>query len=219
MELVTAIRQRKSIRGYKSDPVDRSLLEKILEIAGRAPSAVNTQPWEFTVVSGDVLEKIKQDNMTKFDSGELPQSESAPYNGVFRERQVKVAIQLFKLMGIAREDKEKRREWIRKGIRFFDAPAAIIISYDEQLGDYARFDIGTVAQNIALLALDYGLGTCMQDSAIMYKDIIRKYTGIPENKNIYICLTIGYPDRDYPANQVVSEREPLENVTRWFGFE
>ncbi len=221
MDLVQAIKARKSIRGYKPDPVPKNVLEEILEIAVHAPSSMNTQPWEFTIIAGDVMEKIKQANIEKFNAAELPRMDvprGEKYTDEYRERQVALAVQLFKLMGIAREDKEKRTEWMRKGFRFFDAPAAIIISMDKSVGSGGEFDCGVISQTIALTALDYGLGTCIQGQGIMYPDVVRKFTGIPESNLIVICLTIGYPDWDFPANKVQAEREPSENITTWCGM-
>jgi len=220
LDLIEAIKSRKSIRGYKTDPVTRNVLEEILEIANRAPSSMNTQPWEYTVVAGEVLEKIKQANVEKFSSGEIPQPEVARggYADQYRERQVAIGVQLFQLMNIAREDKEKRTEWMKRGFRFFDAPAIIIISMDQSLSEVQQFDIGTVTQTIALVALNYGLGTCIQGQGIMYPDMVKKITGIPESKRIIICLTIGYPDWDFPANKVASEREPVKNIITWCGL-
>jgi len=221
LDLVEAIKARKSIRGYKPDPVPKNVLEEILEIAVHAPSSMNTQPWEFTIIAGDVMEKIKQANIEKFNAAELPRMDvprGEKYTDEYRERQVALAVQLFKLMGITREDKEKRTEWMRKGFRFFDAPAAIIISMDKSVGSGGEFDCGVISQTIALTALNYGLGTCIQGQGIMYPGVVRKFTGIPESKLIVICLTIGYPDWDFPANKVQAEREPSENITTWCGM-
>ena len=221
MDLVEAIKARKSIRGYQPDPVPKNVLEEILEIAIHAPSSMNTQPWEFTVIAGDVMEEIKQANIEKFNAAELPRMDvprGEKYTDEYRERQVALAVQLFQLMGIAREDKEKRTEWMRKGFRFFDAPAAIIISMDKSVGSGGEFDSGVIAQTIALTALNYGLGTCIQGQGIMYPDVVRKFTAIPESKLIVICLTIGYPDWDFPANKVQAEREPSQNITTWCGM-
>ena len=221
MDLIEAIKSRKSIRGYKPDPVSKEVLKEILEVATRAPSGMNTQPWELTVVAGEVMEKIKQANIENFSSGVAPHPDVVRgdrYTGEYRERQVAIGVQLFQLMNIAREDKEKRMEWMKRGFRFFDAPAAIILSIDESLGDVAQFDLGAIAQTIALAALNHGLGTCIQGQGLMYSDVIRKFTGIPESKRISICLAIGYPDWDFPANKVQSEREPIENTTTWCGI-
>ena len=173
-----------------------------------------------TVIAGEVIEKIKQANIEKFDSGEAPHPEvgHGGYTDKFRERQVAIGVQLFQLMDIAREDREKRAEWMRRGFRFFDAPATIILSVDGSLNEAAQFDLGSIAQTIALTALNYGVGTCIQGQGIAYPDVIRKFTGIPESKRVSICLAIGYPDWDFPANKVQSEREPVENITTWCGI-
>jgi nitroreductase len=221
MDLIEAIKSRKSIRGYKPDPVLKEVLTEILEVASRAPSSMNTQPWELTIIAGDVIEQIKQANIKKLSSGEVPKPDvvrGERYTDKYRERQVAIGVQLFQLMNIAREDREKRAEWMKRGFRFFDAPAAIILSMDKSLGEVAHFDLGAISQTIALTALNYGLGTCIQGAGIMYPDVIRKFTGIPESKQISICLTIGYPDWDFPANKVQSEREPVENLTTWHGI-
>lgn len=220
MDIIEAINTRKSIRGYRPDPVSREVIEEILEVARRAPSSMNTQPWELTVVAGEALDRLRKANIEKLSAGETPGMEvhRGGYQGVYRERQVAVGIQLFQLMGIAREDREKRTEWTMRGFRLFDAPAAIIISSDESLGDGAQFDLGAVTQTIALAALNYGLGTCIMGQGIMFPDAVREVTGIPESKRITICITIGYPDDDFPANKVNSERESLENNTTWCGL-
>jgi len=219
MDVIEAIKSRKSIRGYKPDPVPKEVLKEILDIATRAPSSMNTQPWEFAVIAGGVMDQIKRANMEKFNTGERPQLEvtRGEYTGKYRDRQVALAVKLFQLMGIAREDREKRTEWMRRGFRFFDAPAAIVLSMDKCVGQGGQFDIGAVSQTIALAALNYGLGTCIQGQGIMYPDVIRQFTGIPDSKLIVIAITIGYPDWDFPANKIQSEREPIENIASWYG--
>ena len=222
MDIVEAVRSRKSIRGYKPDPVPKEILKEILDIATRSPSGMNTQPWEFTVITGEVLDNIKRGNVEMLGSGAIPNPDlvGKPYEGVYRNRQVEVAVQLFGLMGIAREDKEKRAEWMQRGFRFFDAPAAIILSVDKSLGEIRpQFDIGAIVQTICLAALNYGLGTCIQDQGLMFPEVVRSFAGIPESKRMIIAVTIGYPDWDFPANKLESKREPVENITAWQGFD
>ena len=221
MDVVEAIRWRKSIRGYKPDPVPYEVIREIIDIATRSPSAMNTQPWDITIVTGEVLDSIRQGNIEMFTSGSTPNLDAnfKPYEGKYRKRQVDLAIGLFKLMGIAREDKEKRAKWRQRGFRYFDAPAAIIISVDKSVGGlYSQFDIGAIAQTICLAALNYGLGTCIEDQGIMFPEVVRKFTHIPESKEIVISIAIGYPDWDFPANRLESEREPVENTVTWYGF-
>ena len=224
MNIVEAIKTRKSIRNFKPDPVPKEILKEILEIASLAPSAMNTQPWEFIVLSGDVLENIRRGNVEMLNSGALPNPEHSvvgwPSDSVYRRRQVELAKQLFNLMDIPREDKKKRAEWMERGFRYFDAPAAIIVLTDRSLSEAGPLmDVGAVMQNICLAALNYGLGTCIEDQGVMYPDVVRKFADIFESKRIIIAIAIGYPNWDFPANRVETTREPVGSITTWCGFE
>ncbi len=219
MDIVEAIKLRKSVRGYKPVPVPKEMLSEILEVATRAPSSLNVQPWEFTIVAGEVLDKFRQANVEMFESGVTP-SPGVPgqeCTGIYRQRQKEQAAQIFELMGIPWEDRAKRKEWDKGTFRFHNVPAVIIISADRSLNEApSMFNIGLITQTIALAALNYGLGTCIQD--IMYPDIARRFTGIPESKRIIISIAIGYPDWEFPANRLQSQREPYENITTWHGI-
>jgi nitroreductase len=224
MDVIEAVKKRKSIRGYKPDPVSKQILEQLLELAVRAPSAMNTQPWEFTVLTGDVLENVRRSNVDLLRSGVPPNPEHVvtawPKESIYRERQVDLAKQLFRLMDIPREDKEKRAKWLERGFRYFDAPAAIILSTDRCLSESGPLlDIGAAIQTICLAALHYGLGTCVEDQGTMYPEVLRRYGHIPESKRIIAAIAIGYPDWDFPANKVESTREPVKNVSTWLGFD
>ncbi len=219
MDIINAIRSRKSIRGYQPDPVPKETLREILDIARHAPSTLNTQPWEITVVTGEVLDNIRKGNIEMLNSGATPESEFPykPYEGKYKQRQVELAVQIFNLMGIAREDREKRAEWMERGFRFFDAPAAFILSMDKSLDESAMnlLDIGAITQTICLTALNYGLGTCINGQGISFPEVVRKFTDIPESTRMVVCIAIGYPDRDFPANKLETRREPVDNITAW----
>lgn len=224
MDVTEAVRKRKSIRGYKPDPVPKQILEQILDLASRAPSAMNTQPWEFTVLAGDVLENVRRSNVELLNSGTPPNPEHVvvdwPRESIYRQRQIDLAKQLFKLMDIPREDKAKRAKWMERGFRYFDAPAVIIISVDRCLSESGPLiDIGAVIQTICLIAPHFGLGTCIEDQGVTYPQMLRKYAHIPDSKRIIMAIAIGYPDWGFPANKVETEREPINNVTAWLGFD
>lgn len=223
MDVVEAMRKRKSIRAFRPEPVSREILREILDAACRAPSALNTQPWEFFVLGGDALEQVCRENVQRLKSGaplELEVAESGfPRDSVYRQRQVELAKQLFQLMGIERGDEQRRAEWTERGFRHFDAPGAIIIVMDQSLaGEGPLLDIGAVMQSICLAAMKHGLGTCIARQGVFYPDVLRKVAGIPESKRIVIAISIGYPDWDFPANRVETERERLEAITTWVGF-
>ena len=221
MDIAEATRLRKSIRGYKPNQVPKEVLSEILDIAKRAPSAMNTQPWNVTVVTGEVLDNIRQGHVELLTAGveRHPDLPSLRYEGIYRRRQVDLAIQIFKLMDITREDKERRAAWTQRGFRFFDAPAAIILSIDRSIDTLlSHLDIGIFTQTICLIALNYGLGTCIEDQGTMFPEVVREFTSIPESDEILIAIAIGYPDWDFPANKLETEREPLENFVTWYGF-
>lgn len=221
MELVQAMKSRKSIRGYNAVPVPKETLAQVLEIARNAPSANNTQPWEFIILGGAVLDELKRTLEEKFVSRTQPHPDfelRRPPTGVYRSRQVELGKSLFQLMDIARDDKEKRKQWVLKMIRFFDAPNAIIIATDTEVSDHLSiFAIGAISQNIALAAVNLGLGTCIENVVVLYPEVIRQIAGIPESKKIVIGIAIGYPDWDFPANKVQISHEPLANLTSWHG--
>jgi len=224
MKLIDALANRKSIRGFKPDPVSKEILQKILNTAVNSPSIMNAQPWEIFVVTGNVLEKIKKGNLESLISGEVANPD-VPFKErigqVYRKRQVRLAAQLFHLLGIKREDEARKLEWMQRGYRFFDAPSAILLTYDKVLDpdNFTEFDMGCLAHAICLAALDYDLGTCINIRGTMYPQIIRKYIDIPDSKKILISIAIGYPDWEFVANKVVSDREPTDKVTTWVGFD
>lgn len=119
MDIVEAIGMRKSIRDFKPDPVSKTILRDILEIAVRAPSAENSQPWEFTIIAGDILDNIRQANIEHLKAGAPPHpdlhAEGLPPESVYRRRQIEIAKQIFQLMEIPREDRAKRDRWMELG--------------------------------------------------------------------------------------------------------
>ena len=141
---------RRSIRGYKPDPVPRKLIEEVLQLAMRAPTSMNTQPWHFYVITGEPLDRIRAGNTERNLAG-VPHSREfrigQPFAGKHRERQIGVAKQLFSAMGIARDDKDARQDWVMRGFRQFDAPVCVIITYDRDVdgSDDSPFDCGGVA--------------------------------------------------------------------------
>lgn len=221
MELVEAIKSRKSIRGYKPTPVSKETLTQILGIAIHAPSAMNVQPWRFTILGGKTLDELREALQEQFLAGVKPHPDFDSYphlTGVYRNRQVELAKALFQFMGIAREDKGGRIQWTLKMLRFFDAPNAIIISLDKEISNsLSTFSIGAISQTIALAAINFGLGTCIEQDSVLYPQVIRQIIGIPESQKIVIAIAIGYPDWDFPANKLQSTRETLSNIATWQG--
>jgi nitroreductase len=224
MDFDTVILNRRSIRGFQNKPVPQALVREILALAMRAPTSLNTQPWNFYVVAGAVLDRIRQGNVERNLAG-VPDSREfrmgPGYDGVHRERQIGIAKQLFAAMGIAREDKAMRQDWVLRGFRQFDAPVSIVVTYDRAIqgSDIAPFDCGGVVNCIVNAAWSRGLGCVINSQGIMQSPVVREHAGIPDDQVIQTCIAMGWPDERFPANAVVSQRKSVDEAVRFIGFE
>ena len=214
---------RRSIRGFKPDPVPLELIKEILTMAMRSPSSMNTQPWNFTVVTGEPLNRIRAGNTERNMAG-VPHSREfrtgTAFEGVHRERQIGVAKQLFSAMGIARDDAPARMDWVLRGFRQFDAPVCVIITYDKTLSgsDDTPFDCGAVSTALVNAAWSRGLGAVINSQGIMQSPVVREHAGIADDQVIMKAIAIGWPDDSFPANAVVSERKSVDEAARFVGF-
>ncbi len=215
---------RRSIRGFSPTPVPKTLIKEIIELAMRAPSSLNTQPWNFYVVAGDPLDRIREGNVARNLAG-VPSSREfrmhGEYGGAHRERQIEIAKQLFAAMGIERHDQEKRKDWVLRGFRQFDAPVSIVVTYDRSIhgGDIGPFDCGAVTNALVNAAWSRGLGCVINSQGIMQSPVVREHAGIPDDQVIMICVAMGYPDDTFPANAVVSRRKSVEDAAVFVGFD
>lgn len=223
MEFEQLVRSRRSVRGYRKDPVPRALIDEIIEIAKGAPSSMNSQPWHVHVLTGVPLDEVRRRNMEQMEAGVEAKREiftHGPYEGVHRERQVDIAKRLFAVMGIERHDQQRRQDWVRRGFRQFDAPVSLILTYDRCLdpGAICHFDLGALAYGIVLAAWDRGLGAVTNGQGIARSDIVREVAAIPDDEVIMTAIAMGWPDDTFAANSVKADREPNENFVRYIGF-
>lgn len=230
MEVIEAIRSRRSIRSFKPDPVPREVLEDLLEACRWAPNSSNTQPWEFAVLGGKVAEEAKDrlvDKVkTEWDSSrgtyrsinpdipfpDLPE----PY--LHRAMTLRAHIDNHQFPPGTEDLDKARRAYLLYGSRFYGAPNAIILYTEKSICPKAFLDIGIMAQTIALAALHYGLGTCLTSMVVFWPDIFRDLLGIPESKLIALAIAIGYPDSQALVNTFKRTREPLNTFTNWHGI-
>jgi nitroreductase len=224
MDYIDIVHERRSIRGYLQKPVPRELIEEIIDLAKRAPSSMNTQPWHFHVITGEPLERIRKGNTEKMMSGSAVDREikmNHGYEGPHRERQIEIAVQLFEAMGIARDDKPKRQDWVMRGFRQFDAPVSIVITVDKALADdtIAHFDCGAATYGLVLAAWSKGLGSVINGQGIMQSSVVRENANIPEDEVIMTCVAMGYPSDEFVANDVKSRRVANDQVASFVGFD
>ena len=215
---------RRSIRGFKASPVSKELIREVITLAMRAPSSLNTQPWNFYVVAGEPLDRIRKGNTERNLAG-VPGSREfrghGGYEGVHRERQIDIAKQLFAAMNIERHDQNARKDWVLRGFRQFDAPVSIVVTYDRAIhgGDIAPFDCGAVTNALVNAAWSRGLGCVINSQGIMQSPVVREHARIPDDQVIMICVAMGFPEEGFPANAVVSRRKSTEEATTFVGFD
>ncbi|MCP5185022.1 MAG: nitroreductase [Pseudomonadales bacterium] len=215
---------RRSIRGFRPDPVPKDVIREIVTLATRAPSSMNTQPWHLHVVTGEPLDRIRAGNTERNLAG-VPASREirmhGAYAGAHRDRQKAIALQLFDAMGIAWSDRARRQDWVLRGFRQFDAPVSVVITFDKDLedNDIAIFDCGAVVNCLVNAAWSRGLGCVINGQGIMQSPVVREHARIPDDQVIMSCVAMGYPAADFPANDVVSTRRPVDDVVNFVGYE
>jgi len=215
---------RKSARGFLDKPVPKSVVDDIINTAKWAPSSYNTQTWRIHAVSGEPLDRIRAGNTENTLAGK-PHVRDFPYKeeyvGEHKQRQRDVAMQLFEVMGIERENKEKRMDWMLRGFRQFDAPVSLVLTYPKSLEPAAitQFSLGSLAYGIVLAAWERGIGCVINGQGIMQSDVVHEHAGIPDDEAIMICIAMGSPDDSFPANGVRSVRADNSEFVTYTGFE
>jgi len=216
MELIETIEGRKSIRAFKPDPVPREMIEKILLLATKAPSAINLQPWEFAVVDGKEKQRLcrrllkaygeKRVSCSPRTTKPLPPEIDRRRKELFQEMKPYVD-----QLGVSFED------YINEGsFNFYGAPTAIIISMDRAFPKTRLVCIGATLGYLVLTAHALGLGTCPIGIITAFEDEIKDQLNIPEAKEVILGVALGYPDWENPVNRFKSSRENFPNITRWF---
>ncbi len=219
MELLEGIETRKSIRAFKSTPVSRETIERILKAAGNSPSQINTQPWEVAVVTGKKKEELSKIIYDLANSGTTPNPD-VPFQATWPlEMEKRLGSQVerrFKSLGIERANEEQRKELRLANFKFFGAPCVLFILMDSTLGPWSLVDLGVFVQSIGLAAHSLGLGSCLQASSVGYPDAIRRYLDIPKNKKIILAISLGYPDFEARMNVYRSQKIGIEEFVKWY---
>ena len=209
MQFDDVVLGRRSIRGFKKEGIPKDVIREIVSLATRAPSSMNTQPWNLHVVTGEPLDSIRAGN-TENNLAGVPASreirQHGAYQGVHRERQKAIAVQLFDAMGIEWTDRERRHDWVMRGFRQFDAPVSVVVTFDADLtdNDIAIFDCGAVVNGLVNAAWSRGVGCVINGQGIMQSPVVREHAGIPDNEIIMTCVAMGYP---------------VDDVVRFVGFD
>lgn len=227
MDVIEAIRTRRSIRVFKPDPIPKKVLQELLDVGRWAPSGGNVQPWYFHVLTGKLLVKVTARLVEKaktWDGHEymntrpdLPRT--GPYSKLLMPRWqlLKTLQDPIRYPPGTKNLEAKQLEHREHMLRFFDAPTAIIVCADDR-GPNSVVSIGAVAQTICLAALTYGLGTCIMGIPVLWPEIFRELLNISKDRAILTSIAIGYPDLRAPINTFPRPREPLADLVEWHGL-
>lgn len=214
MNVLDAIRGRKSVRRFLPTPVPEETVRAILEVAARAPSGTNSQPWQVTVVSGEARQRVCDAVTAAAKAGErTPEYDYAPtpWGEPYRARARKVGFDLYALYGVKREDMAGRAAAGLRNFTFFGAPVGLFFHMPRLLKYGSWLDAGMFLQNVMVAARDFGLETCPQEAWCNYGAAVRgALPAVPAENVILSGMALGYADTTAPENTLVTEREPVE---------
>ena len=222
MHIDEALTSRRSARAFRPDPVPREVMEDILQIASRAPSGTNLQPWKIHVVAGEVRERLEREVLAHRETNPADSGAEFPRTGKRKEpyisRMRKLGKEMYSLIGIPKGDQEANwRQWGRN-YQFFDAPVGLILTIDKDLDAMSYVDVGMFAMAIMLAAKARGLDTCAQGAWNNYWTVTRRVLNVPEDQYIIFGISLGYADDSHPVNTLVAEREPMESFATFHGY-
>ncbi|MFM8546491.1 MAG: nitroreductase [Betaproteobacteria bacterium] len=218
-----AIISRHSIRAYLPKPVGDEIVSDILDVARRAPSGTNMQPWRVPVLTGEKRRVVCERVVAAFDDPEANAQHSEEYNyypkqwfSPYIERRRTVGYALYALLGIAKGEKAKMHAQHARNFRFFDAPVGLVFTIDRRLEIGSWLDYGMFLQNIMVAARARGLDTCPQAAFAQFHRILSAELELPEHEQVVCGMSLGYADMSAPENALISEREPVENFSRFW---
>ncbi len=217
-----AISSRRSIRAFLPTPVSQQTIENILDTAARAPSGTNIQPWKTYVLTGESLAGLSQAILKVYNDPESAKNHTEEYAyyprewvSPYIERRRKIGWDLYGLLGITRDDKQKMHHQHGRNYCFFDAPVGLMFTIDRVLEQGSWLDYGMFLQNIMIAARGNGLDTCPQAAFTPFHRVISEYLNIPETQSVVCGMSLGYADPNAVENSLTTEREPLDH---WVTF-
>ncbi len=214
MDVLDAIRQRRSTRAFLDRPVEREVLETLISHAAEAPSAVNLQPWEFTVITGEERKRLSRLLLKRMRERRISCAPGArrelPERFVARERG------LLEVIAPHLPEGTPFGTFINEGsCDFYGAPAAVILTMDDVFSSARLADMGIAVGYLVLAAHRLGLGTCPIGLITAFEEEIREELNLPESKSVVLGVAVGYRDPESTLNLARSGRAPLEELVGW----
>ncbi|MGH1485998.1 MAG: nitroreductase [Cellvibrionaceae bacterium] len=220
MDVSTALKQRKSVRAFTSQNVSDEQIQRILDVARCAPSGVNTQPWQVAVVRGQAKQDLQTRIEAAFTAGEPSAQEYNYYPSEWKEpfigRRKECGLMLYSVLGIQKEDTERRKVQWAANYRAFDAPVMLLFFIDATLNEGSYLDYGMFLQSVMLAAVEQGLATCPQAALAEYPQIVREALGYDQSSTVLCGMALGYEDKGAAVNSYRTPREDVDRFTRFF---
>lgn len=213
------LNRRYSCRSYRSEPVAREVIERILSLSQRTASWCNAQPWKVIITSGAETDRFRTALFDHASSNPPKPDIPAPreYRGVYLDRRRECGFALYESVGIARGDRAASAAQAMENFRLFGAPHVAIITTDEALGPYGAVDCGAYVSNFCLAATSVGVATIAQAALASHSPFIRSYFALPDDRQVVCGISFGYPDEEHPANGFRTTRAKLPDVVTWAG--
>ncbi len=217
-----AICSRRSIRAFKPTLVAREDIEAILEVAARAPSGSNTQPWKVYVLTGDIRQRLSQRILEAYLDPEQVQAHTEEYAyyprqwvSPYVDRRRKVGWDLYGLLGLTRDDKAGMQAQHGRNFEFFDAPVGLIFTIDRLMEQGSWLDYGMFLQNVMVAARARGLDTCPQAAFTQFHRVIADVLNIPDNEQLVCGMALGFADPARVENSLQTERANASEFARF----
>jgi nitroreductase len=221
-----AIQSRFSARAYLPREVDKEVLEDLLQVAGRAPSGTNTQPWNVYVLQGARKDQLIQSVCQAHDALAADPALAADYAEAYDyypsewvspyiERRRECGFGLYGVLGIAKGEKEKMHMQHQQNYRFFGAPVGLVFTIDRIMGRGSLLDYGMFLQSVMVAARARGLHTCPQAAWNSFSKIIMPHVGAGENEMLVCSMSLGYADEAALVNTFQTTRVDAKTFTHW----
>ena len=221
MNVIKAIKTRKSIRSFRKKKVLISDIKKILQLAALSPSGSNTQPWNVHVLYGNSLKNFTDEMVKEFiENNKNLKLERLNYMEQYRspylERRRKVGWDLYNLLNIKKGDYKKTQDFHSRNYKFFDAPIGLIFSIEKDLGWMSWLDYGMFLQNISLVCRSFGLHSCPQAAWGLVHKKANNFLKLDKNFTVHCGMAIGYEDEKNKVNDLETEREDIKNFCKFY---
>lgn len=221
-----AITSRMSVRAFTQAPVSRDTIEHLLQVASRAPSGTNTQPWNVHVLQGASRDALVAKACAEHDAFRANPALAAAHPEAYDyypekwvspyiERRRECGFGLYGVLGIAKGDKDAMHAQLQRNFRFFDAPVGLIFTIDRIMGRGSLVDYGMYLQSIMLAARARGLHTCPHAAWNDFAHIVLPHIGVGDEQMMVCSMSLGYADVDATVNQFQTTRVPPEAYTHW----